>query len=203
MQPYFRHCMLKSDTDKSKLPKKIGISPHYIAARSSRFHSHAIRIEEGAREVATSNGRPFNESEVVVCPFLLGRYRHIFAYTWPTYSSCLTGVDVITWRGRGIEFEEMRNSYKPTWSSWSPHSPWAPEVSTRTIDAICGLKYPTTVTGLRSLFALCNVFCRFVPNFARFAALLNKKLHKGKLQTFHRLSNDEIIASEILKACLQ
>lgn len=54
-------------------------------------------------------------------------------------------------------------------------------ISKRTIAAICGLGYPTTVSELWSFLCLRDVFHRFLPNFARIAAPLNKELCRGQL----------------------
>lgn len=57
------------------------------------------------------------------------------------------------------------------------------QVSTRTIVAICGLQYPTSMTELRSFLGLCNVLHLFLPDFARVTPPFNKKLRKCQLQT--------------------
>lgn len=74
--------------------------------------------------------------------------------------------------------------------------------STSTIDAMHGLKYPVSVTELRPLSRLCNVIHRFVPDTVYAAALLNKTFPKCQIQTFDRLSDDEMNALETLKAKL-
>lgn len=48
------------------------------------------------------------------------------------------------------------------------------ELSTRVIEAILGLEYPSTVMELRSCSGLGNVFRCFVPKFALIADHLNK-----------------------------
>lgn len=63
-------------------------------------------------------------------------------------------------------------------------------------------KIPTNLTDLRAFLGLCNVFQRFVPNFAHVAAPLNEKPRKGQQQTFDGLSYEEETASETLKAKL-
>lgn len=76
------------------------------------------------------------------------------------------------------------------------------EVSTPTIDTIRRHEYLTTMTELRSLLGLVNVFRHFVQNFHLFAGPLNRKLRKGQPQTFDGLSNNEITSSDTLKAKL-
>lgn len=51
-----------------------------------------------------------------------------------------------------------------------------------------------------SLLGLCDAIHRFVPNFARFVALLSKKLCNGQLQIFDGSAYDEKITLETLKA---
>ena len=53
------------------------------------------------------------------------------------------------------------------------------EVASKNTEAVEGFKEPRTQTELRSFLDLCNVYRRFVPNFARTAAPLNALLRKG------------------------
>lgn len=53
-------------------------------------------------------------------------------------------------------------------------------VVTKNTDAVKGFAYPRTQTGLLSFLGLCNVYRRFVPNFTRVAAPLNRILRKGE-----------------------
>jgi len=73
------------------------------------------------------------------------------------------------------------------------------EVSEHTTDAVRDVKEPTTVTGIRSFLGLCNVFRRFVPNFARIAAPLNAKLRKGEPVSFGPFNDKEQEAFDTLK----
>lgn len=52
------------------------------------------------------------------------------------------------------------------------------QVEQKTTEAIDSLQYPTIASELRSFFGLCNVYPRFVPNFARPVSSLSKKLKK-------------------------
>lgn len=62
------------------------------------------------------------------------------------------------------------------------------------IDAIRGLKQPTNVTKMKSFLSLCIVYHRFVPNFARIAALSTKKLMNDQPFHFDGLDKTELQA---------
>lgn len=68
------------------------------------------------------------------------------------------------------------------------------EISSHTTEAIHGPKSPTNLTELRSILMLFNICSRFVRNFARLAAPLNKKLRKVQSSTFQAL-NEEVLLS--------
>ena len=53
------------------------------------------------------------------------------------------------------------------------------EVALKNTEPLKRCPYPTTQTDLRSFLGLCNVYRRFVPNFARGAEPLNALLRKG------------------------
>lgn len=65
------------------------------------------------------------------------------------------------------------------------------QTASRTSDGIRDLKLPTIVKKPETSFGLCNVFCRFVPNFARAAARLNKIHGKDQPTRFGQLTQEE------------
>lgn len=73
------------------------------------------------------------------------------------------------------------------------------QVASKCQDAIRKAFPPRTVKELQSFLGLCNVYRRFVPNFARIAAPLTKKLRKGEPQNFGDLDKAESEAYERLR----
>lgn len=76
------------------------------------------------------------------------------------------------------------------------------ETAPHTTDAIRGLQQSINNTEPRSFSGLCNVFQRFVPNFARPGALLNKKLLREQPTNFGPLKRDGLAAMSALKEAL-
>ena len=76
------------------------------------------------------------------------------------------------------------------------------EVADKNTAALQGFKEPTTQTQLRSFLGMCNVYRRFVPNFARVAAPLNQLLKKGKGPDLEPLDEAQRGAFELLKQAL-
>lgn len=66
-------------------------------------------------------------------------------------------------------------------------------------DAFKRFKPPKNVTELRSFFDLCNVFRRFLPNFARVATLHERKLRKGQPKKFTALTAEDRAAMKELQ----
>ena len=73
------------------------------------------------------------------------------------------------------------------------------QVAEQTPKAIEGFPEPTNTTDVRSFLGLCNVFRRFVPNFARVAAPLNLMLQKGQPDKFDELTDEQKAAFNELK----
>lgn len=71
-------------------------------------------------------------------------------------------------------------------------------IATRTIDAVRDLKFVTTLSGLRSLLELCNVYRRIAPNFSRMAAPLIKHSKIGEPTAFE-LNDEEQQTIDALK----
>lgn len=76
------------------------------------------------------------------------------------------------------------------------------EMANTNADAIQGFKEPTTQSELRSFLGLCNVYRRFVPNFSRAAAPLNKLLTKEYHADLGLFSDEERNAFQLLKTAL-
>jgi len=76
------------------------------------------------------------------------------------------------------------------------------KVQSRACEAVARTVEPETVTQMRSFLGLCNVYRRFVPNFARIAAPLNERLKKGQPTEFGPLSEEEQAAFKELRARL-
>lgn len=77
--------------------------------------------------------------------------------------------------------------------------PGKQEVNEYSRKASDGLKPQRIETQLRSSFGMCNMFRRFVHNFARVAAPLNRKLRKEQPSDFGDLNEHELNALAILQ----
>ena len=72
-------------------------------------------------------------------------------------------------------------------------------VAPKSCEAVAEFEPPRTQTELRSFLGLCNVYRRFVKDFAKIAAPLNDKLRKGEPARFHTLNQAESDAFAELK----
>ena len=72
-------------------------------------------------------------------------------------------------------------------------------VAKRTTEAVQNFKVPTTQTHIKSFLGLCNVYRRFVPNFARVAAPLNALLKKGNPAQLAPLTEQQLLSFSKLK----
>ena len=61
-------------------------------------------------------------------------------------------------------------------------SPRKLAVASKSVEAVKKMRPPHDVSSLRSFLGLCNVYRRFVPNFARIATPLTKKLKKEEVK---------------------
>ena len=77
------------------------------------------------------------------------------------------------------------------------------EVATENTAAIDRFREPETQTQLRSFLGLCNVYCRFVPNFARVSEPLNKLLKREQGPKLEPFDENEALASPPVLRLLQ
>ena len=75
-------------------------------------------------------------------------------------------------------------------------------VANKTIDAVRDFVQPLTQTQLRSFLGLCNVYRRFVPNFARVAAPLNQLLKKDTPANLPEFTNEQYNSFRSLQKAL-
>lgn len=138
--------------------------------------------------------------EVPICLCLFRRHCHISTYAERTCQLFPASIDVITRCVRNIKFEKC--AFFLNQIDYLGHVIWPGclKLSIRTIDAIDGLEFTTTVTELQSFIDLGSMFCRFVRTVAQIAVPLNKKLQNGHSLTFDRLTDHERTALDTLKA---
>ena len=75
-------------------------------------------------------------------------------------------------------------------------------VAAKTVEAVRGFTPPRTQTDIRSFLGMCNLYRRFVPNFAQRAAPLNALLTKGQPAELASFGPKELEAFEDLKGAL-
>lgn len=92
------------------------------------------------------------------------------------------------------QIDEVRTFFKISQMPGSRHSHWTAGSFTTNHWHDSRLEAAMNVTELRFSLELCIVFRRFIPNFARMAALLNRKLWEDRLTPLERLAEDELLA---------
>lgn len=137
---------------------------------------------------------------MTVCFGLFRQYRNIFAKARRTCRTCSKALVLLT--DEYVRLCLKKCKFFTNCIDYLGHAirPGPLEVSTTTTYPLCRLVHPTNLTKLQSLFGLCNVLWRLVPNFPDVAASLKTKFRKGQLQTFDWLSNEEITAWETIRA---
>jgi transposase InsO family protein len=75
-------------------------------------------------------------------------------------------------------------------------------VSNKNVVALEQAHHPRTRTELRSFLGMCNVYRKFVPQFAKLAAPLTELLKKGQPDTFDHLTDAQVQAFDSLRASL-
>ena len=81
-------------------------------------------------------------------------------------------------------------------------SPGKLAVAQKTTEAVAKFKLPETQTHIKSFLGLCNVYRRFVPNFARVSAPLNSMLKKGEPVKLPPLNEAQLASYNALKQAL-
>lgn len=76
-------------------------------------------------------------------------------------------------------------------------SPGKLSVSAKTTEAVKAFMYPNRVSKLRSFLRACDVYQRFVPNFARPASSLNKKFKERDPLQFD-INREDLKAVDVL-----
>ena len=76
------------------------------------------------------------------------------------------------------------------------------QVATRNVEAIERAQHPLTETQVRSFLGMCNVYRRFIKNFARIAAPLVELTKKAAPEKHQKLTDDQIESFNLLKESL-
>lgn len=78
-------------------------------------------------------------------------------------------------------------------------SPGKLEVASKTVEAVQKVRPSHDVSSVRSFLGICNVYRRFMPNFARIEVTLTKNLKKEETDKWDSLNEVETTAFEDLK----
>lgn len=164
------------------------------------FYLHVLGIEEFASDVSMSDERATDESEVEVCPGLLGLCRQIFEYTRDDHIDHV-GQLLRYPQDSDVTFNLKRCKYFSNCIAYLGHliRSGRLKVSTRTIHALRWFQIPTLVTEHRPFLGLYIIFRPSGLNFACVAVSLTKKILQGSLHTFDALGDDEISALDTIK----
>ena len=124
----------------------------------------------------------------------------------PDYESHITHVDEVlsAIQAAGVSLKLRKCKFFADHVDYLGHviTPGKLHVATTNTDAIRGFLPPRTQTELKSFLGLCNVYRRFVPNFARTAAPLQRLLRKGQPFDLAPLDEDQREAFILLKEAL-
>jgi RNase H-like domain found in reverse transcriptase len=80
--------------------------------------------------------------------------------------------------------------------------PWQLSVAEKNTAALKDMTHQTTKTELRSFLCLCNVYRRFLKDFAKISAPLNILLRKGETPQLGLLSPEQVFAFDTLRVSL-
>eukprot|EP00171_Calliarthron_tuberculosum_P023404 IDg23404t1 len=107
-------------------------------------------------------------------------------------------------RKAGLSLKLRKCSFFAPTVSYLGHTirPGRLEVANKNTKAIQKFKIPTTKTELRSFLGLCNVYRRFVPNFARAAAPLTELLKKEVEAALPEFDDRRLKSFQLLKKAL-
>ena len=124
----------------------------------------------------------------------------------PDYESHLEHVDRVlsALQSAGVSLKLRKCNFFADSVDYLGHviTPGKLHVSTTNTDAVRGFKAPRTQTELKSFLGLCNVYRRFVPNFARTAAPLQQFLCKGQPYELPEFNEDQYHAFNLLKQAI-
>ena len=124
----------------------------------------------------------------------------------PNYESHIQHVDEVlsAIQAAGVSLKLRKCKFFSNSVDYLGHviTPGKLHVATTNTDAVKGFLPPRTQTELKSYLGLCNVYRRFVPNFARTAAPLQKLLRKGQPFDLLPLDDDQLRAFDLLKQAL-
>lgn len=153
------------DGDRYKPPPRLATA----SPASLTCHSNCKMRQERFKEQWTSS----DERHVPIYHSQFQRDRHILAPFRRTCRQCSTNVEVILWHARKIQPEKPQTYYKSNWLLQSCHLSGSFDTKkwshTRTLTL-------ESRDGMPNIWWICKVFCCLVPNVARIAALMNKKI---------------------------